>query len=98
VVSCWSGADTSELLWNLGVVLVFVGFVLSLVAVVLLVFSSFRGKKVEGKVKGGGIVIIGPFPIVFGTDKESVKILLLLSIVLIVLLLVFMVFSYFIPR
>ncbi|MCS7124256.1 MAG: DUF131 domain-containing protein [Candidatus Bathyarchaeota archaeon] len=32
--------------------------------------------------KGGGAVIIGPFPIVFGTDKESVKVVLWLSIAL----------------
>jgi len=32
-------------------------------------------------------VIISPFPIVFGSDKESVKLLLVLSIVIIALLL-----------
>jgi len=85
---------SGESLWNLGVVLVFAGFVLSLVAVVLLVLSGLRKGKVEGRMRGGGVVVIGPFPIVFGTDKESVKILLLLSIVLVALLLVFMVFSY----
>jgi len=89
---------SGELLWNLGVILVFVGFVLSFIAVVLLVLSSLRGRRVEGRVRGGGAVIIGPFPIVFGTDKESVKILLLLSIVLIVLLFLFMIFSYYIVR
>ncbi|NIQ06235.1 MAG: DUF131 domain-containing protein, partial [Candidatus Korarchaeota archaeon] len=48
--------------------------------------------------RGGGAVIIGPFPIVFGTDKESVRTLLLLSIALIVLLLVFMAFYYYVFR
>jgi len=61
----------------------------------MLFFTVFKGK---GKVKGGGAIIIGPFPIIFGTDKESVKILLLLSIILIALLLVFMAFSYFVFR
>jgi len=89
---------SGELLWNLGVVLIFVGFALSFIAVVLLVLSSFKGRKAEGRVRGGGVVIIGPFPIVFGTDRESVKILLLLSIVLIALLLVFMAFSYYVLR
>jgi len=89
---------SGEPLWNLGVILVFVGFVLSFIAVVLLVLSSHRGRRAEGRVRGGGAVIIGPFPIVFGTDKESVKILLLLSIVLIVLLFLFMIFSYYIVR
>lgn len=85
----------SEQLWSIGIVLVLAGFFVTLVAAVLLFFTAFKGK---GKVKGGGAVIIGPFPIIFGTDKKSVKILLLLSIILIALLLVFMAFSYFVLR
>ncbi len=80
----------SEQLWNIGILLILAGFFVTFVATVLLFFTAFKGK---GKVKGGGVVIIGPFPIIFGTDKESVKILLLLSIILIIFLLVFMAFS-----
>jgi len=76
----------------LGVMLVFTGFVITLIAVLLWIFMTVKR---GGKVRGGGAVIIGPFPIVFGTDKESVKVILLLSIALIVLLLVFMAFSYY---
>jgi len=76
----------------LGVMLIFTGFVITLIAVLLWILMTVKG---GGKVRGGGAVIIGPFPIVFGTDKESVKVLLLLSIALIVLLLVFMAFSYY---
>jgi uncharacterized protein (TIGR00304 family) len=76
----------------LGVILVFAGFFIAFIAILLWIFRSVKG---GGKVKGGGAVIIGPFPIVFGTDKESVRILLLLSIALIAILLVFMAFSYF---
>jgi len=65
--------------------LVFVGFAIAFIALVLLFLKGFKGKV---KVKGGGAVIIGPFPIIFGTDKESVKLILILSIILIVLLLV----------
>jgi len=78
---------------TLGLMLVFTGFVVTLIAVLLWIFMSVKR---GGKVRGGGAVIIGPFPIVFGTDKESVKVLLLLSIALIVLLLVFMAFSYYV--
>ncbi|MFQ6073828.1 MAG: DUF131 domain-containing protein [Candidatus Bathyarchaeia archaeon] len=85
----------SEQLWNIGLFLVLVGFFVTFIAAVLLLFTAFKGK---GKVKGGGAVIIGPFPIIFGTDKESVKILLLLSIVLVVLLLVLMAFSHVLSR
>jgi uncharacterized protein (TIGR00304 family) len=79
----------SEQLWNMGLILIFAGFFVIFVATLLLVFRAFKER---GKVRGGGAIIIGPFPIVFGTDKESVKILLILSIILIALLLAFMVF------
>jgi len=79
-----------QLLWNVGVSLIFVGFAIALTAVLWLAFSGVKGGK--GKVKGGGAIIIGPIPIIFGTDKESVKIILLLSIVLVALLLILTVF------
>jgi len=85
----------SEQLWNIGIALILAGFFVTFIATVLLFFTAVEGK---GKIKGGGAVIIGPFPIIFGTDKESVKILLLLSIILIALLLVFMAFSYIVLR
>jgi len=81
-------ADT--LLWNVGVSLIFVGFAIALIAVLWLVFSSVKSGK--GKVKGGGAIIIGPVPIIFGTDKESVRLILILSIILVVLLLILTVF------
>lgn len=80
------------MLLSIGVILLFVGIVIAFVAVILLVIAAMKGK---GKVRGGGAVIIGPFPIIFGTDKKSVKVLLLLSIALITLILVVMAFSYY---
>jgi len=82
---------TDQLLWNLGFVLILLGFAISFVAVLWLVFSGVKGGK--GKVKGGGAIIVGPIPIIFGTDKESLKIILVLSIILVVLLLVLTLFS-----
>jgi uncharacterized protein (TIGR00304 family) len=77
---------SDHLLWSIGLTLVFAGFAIAFVAVVLLFLRSFKGK--GGKLRGGGAVIIGPIPIIFGTDKKSVKIILVLSIILIALLLV----------
>jgi len=81
-----------QLLFNMGAILLFIGFVITFAAVVLLAFTAMRGK---GKVRGGGAVIIGPIPIIFGTDKESVKVILLLSIALITLILIVIAFSHF---
>jgi len=85
-----------QFLWSLGVALILVGFAVAFIAMIWLVVSGAKGGK--GRVRGGGAVIIGPVPIVFGTDKESVKVILVLSIVLVVLLLVFMLFSYGVLR
>jgi len=84
---------SGQLLFNIGLILIFTGFLLVLVAIALLMFTAAIGRK---KVRGGGVVIIGPLPIVFGTDKESVRTLLLLSIVLIVVVLLVMAFCYYV--
>ena len=84
----------AEMLYSIGIILIFIGILVILVAFMLLFLSSVRG----GKIKGGGAVIIGPFPIVFGTDKESIKTVLLLSITLVILLAAITVIFYFISK
>jgi uncharacterized protein (TIGR00304 family) len=84
---------SDQLLFKIGIILIFAGFLIAFVAVVLLFFTTIRGK---GKIRGGGAVTIGPFPIIFGTDKESVRTLLLLAIILIVLVLVVTAFYYYV--
>jgi uncharacterized protein (TIGR00304 family) len=84
---------SDQLLFNLGAILVFAGFLVVFVAVLLMVLTAARGK---GKFEGGAAVIIGPFPIVFGTDRESLKILLLLSMTLIILVVVVTVVFHFV--
>jgi uncharacterized protein (TIGR00304 family) len=84
----------SAALYALGIVLVFVGVLIIVVAVILL---SISGAK-KGKVKGGGAIIIGPVPIIFGTDKKSLKTILLLSLALTAMLVVAMVVYYLLLR
>lgn len=86
---------SSQPLFYTGIALIVVGFVIVFVAALLVLFASIRGK---GKIRGGGAVIIGPFPIVFGTEKESVKLMLILSIALIALLLFVIAFSHYALR
>jgi len=85
----------AEMLFGLGIALIFAGILITLIAVVLLFVSSVRGK---GEVKGGGAIIIGPFPIVFGTDKESIKTVLWLSITLSILLAIVTVIFYLVSK
>lgn len=85
-----------ELLSSIGFALIIVGILIIIVAVLLLSIRS-AGKN-QGKIKGGGVVIIGPVPIIFGTDKKSLKTVLLLSIVLTVLVLIVIVVQYLLLR
>lgn len=41
--------------------------------------------KAKSKIRGGGVIMLGPIPIVFGSDKESVKTAIILAIILMVL-------------
>jgi uncharacterized protein (TIGR00304 family) len=81
-------------LYALGIALVFVGVLIIIVTVILL---SVSGAK-KGKVKGGGAIIIGPVPIIFGTDEKSLKTILLLSLALTVMLVVAMILYYLLLR
>jgi uncharacterized protein (TIGR00304 family) len=84
----------SAALYALGIALVLVGVLIIVVAVILL---SISGAK-KGKVKGGGAIIIGPVPIIFGTDKKSLKTILLLSLALTVMLVVVMILHHLLLR
>ena len=77
---------------SLGILLIFLAFVMLIFGI----FESFKGEnfeiepieKPEKKVEGGGVVLIGPFPIVFGTNSRIALILIVLAITLIFLFLV----------
>ncbi len=68
---------------TIGFILVFIGILLIIVGMLVHIGKSAKSEKAE--VKGGGVILIGPIPIVFGTDVESVKWVILLTIVLILL-------------
>jgi uncharacterized protein (TIGR00304 family) len=54
------------MIFTLGLFLIFIGFIIIIFALLL------RGLGGEGEVKseGGGVIIIGPIPIVFGSNKR----------------------------
>ena len=41
--------------------------------------------KAESKIKAGGVIMLGPVPIIFGSDKESAKTAAILAIILMLL-------------
>ncbi len=62
-----------------GLFLILVGFA------VIAVSTLSEGRKGRSEVKGGGVVLVGPIPIVFGTDAKWASVAVVLAIILIVL-------------
>ncbi len=77
-------------LTNSGLLLVIVGFLLAFVAEVFLALKS-RGS--SGQTRSAGILLIGPIPIIFGSDRNSVRTLMILAAILIAIVLAFMVIT-----
>jgi len=64
-------------------ILIIAGVLLALFVAILSI-----AKTDNVKARRGAVVIVGPFPIIFGSDRESAKVLLVLSIVLVAALIV----------
>jgi len=67
-------------------------------AFVAMILFAFRSTRESGKTKGAGLLLIGPIPIIFGTDKESAKGLMILAIILIVIVLAIMLLPFLLQR
>jgi len=63
---------------NLGLIVVMAGLVVILAAVA---HSSKRG---EQEVRGGGVIMIGPIPVIFGSDMRWASVAIVLAILLFV--------------
>jgi len=83
--------NLADLMFEIGFGLTIAGMLLAFAAVILLILPRKKG---DGQVKGGGILLIGPIPIIFGTDRDSVKVLILLAIALTAIVVVLMVLPY----
>ncbi|VVB86663.1 Uncharacterised protein [uncultured archaeon] len=77
--------------------LIMLGIILIMMGVFILVFWGItRSVKVSANrdenanVKTGGVIMIGPVPVVFGSDKRSALIAIILAIVLMVLVIIFL--------
>jgi len=71
--------------------LVFTGVLLMIIGFLLLVLSSFietASRAEESRVEAGGVIIVGPIPLVLATSTRIALILLILAIILTVLAIV----------
>ena len=80
--------------YALGTALVVAGIIVIVAAIVL----AAKGGSTKGKMRGAGVIMIGPVPIIFGTDKKSVKTVLALALVLTIVVLIIILLNYWLLR
>ena len=77
---------------TLGFLIVFMGMLIILAGVFSTMYQSWKTgslEKTETSVGGGGVIMIGPIPIIFGSDVGAVKVVILLAVALMILAFVF---------
>lgn len=75
-----------------GIIIIFIGFMLIFIGTALQATS----KSGSGEVKTGGVILIGPIPIIFGTDRGLIITAVILAIILMVL--AYILFYRYLPR
>ncbi len=80
--------------YALGIALIAAGIIVIVAAIIV---ASLGGAK-KGKVRGAGVIMIGPVPIIFGTDKKSVKTVLALALALTIIALIVILLNYWFLR
>ncbi len=67
----------------LAILLIMLGVIVLIVGFLLILGSALASGRSE--VRGGGVVLVGPIPIVFGSDAQTAKWLIVLAMVLTIL-------------
>nr|MDO8045266.1 DUF131 domain-containing protein [Candidatus Baldrarchaeota archaeon] len=83
--------STSNIILLTGFFLVFLGVMIIFLAIIIFMFKSIKGKV---ETKGGGIIFIGPIPIIFGTDIRITKWLIIIALMITLILLFSVVILY----
>ena len=74
---------------SLAVILFAAGFTLIILgSIMLLLTFIFRFRRVAGRVNIGGIIFVGPFPIIFGSDRRFLRMMVVVSLILAVIFLI----------
>ncbi len=82
------------LMMVVAVILIFVGTLLIFIDVLRRTVRSDSSRR-EGHVDVGGAVIVGPIPIVFGSNKDVTKVMLILAIALTALAITLTLVNYY---
>jgi len=76
-------SSINDILFLVGYSLIFLGIIIIVLAMFMFVFKSIKGKT---ETKGGGIIFIGPIPVIFGTDVRIAKWLIIFALIITLIL------------
>jgi len=83
---------------TLGFLVVLLGMLLILLGVFSQAYQSWKttgsAEQQENGVRAGGVIMIGPIPLIFGSDPGALKLAIILAIILMALALILM----YLPR
>lgn len=65
-----------------GLLFIFLGIALIILGGIASMIRGVRRDDSNATMRGGGIIMLGPIPIVFGSDRGTVKSLIVLALVL----------------
>ena len=82
-----------NVLTALGLTFIILGFIVTFIAVLVIFIKSVSLRR---KTRGGGLIMIGPIPIIFGTDKEAVRVLIILAFALMIFAVILMLLPHLI--
>jgi uncharacterized protein (TIGR00304 family) len=71
----------------IGVAIILAGFLVVFLAMMMMSAKTPEEGERQTQVKGGGVILIGPIPIIFGSDAKWTSIAIVLAIILIVIVL-----------
>ena len=67
---------------QVGITLIFIGITIIFLGMILNILGEGKGKT-----KSGGVIIVGPFPIIWGTDSKIIKVISIISLIIIIIML-----------
>jgi|ECHhosMinimDraft_1075155.scaffolds.fasta_scaffold01693_5 uncharacterized protein (TIGR00304 family) len=77
---------------GLGLLVIFVGFILVFVGAIYEALKSSKGEqRPEGRSEYGGVIFIGPVPIIFGTKKVAKWMIVVAAVITAILVSLFII-------
>ena len=85
----------NSLFYSIGLTLIFVGLLVIVIGFILeMIKGEEQGNQQQRKSEYGGVIFIGPIPIVFGSNKDIAKAMLVIAFVILLFFIILFLISY----